>query len=241
MGDSLSFILIRNRRQEFYTPIRKLETTYKNSFCAGWLLKNSVRRLRWIAAVPVTIAVSACGNLIPRDDYPSAYPAAPMTGTCPDLSGTFENAGTRLGKTTVPSEPIWLSSLLLGPEVAPPGPQVSRVQIRGPAQGTLQIEALTADGAVAHSSMPIEAKADGFIHSKPYAAFLCDFYQGGGDVVVTNEPVTASGTKYEVAVRIYRAKDGSLVVAREEDHTDFLGQVDVWRKWYRFQQAPTNP
>jgi hypothetical protein len=53
--------------------------------------------------------------------------------------------------------------------------------------------------------------------------------------------VTLDGTKYEVAVRVYRAKDGSLVVAREEIHTDFLGELDIWRKWFRFPQVPGKP
>jgi len=55
---------------------------------------------------------------------------------------------------------------------------------------------------------------------------------------MTNEPITtAPKTKYEVAVRIYRAKDRSLVVAREHVHTDYFGGVDVTRQWFRFQQV----
>jgi hypothetical protein len=180
--------------------------------------------------------------MVPRDDYPSDYPAAPVTGTCPDLSGVFENAGTRLDKktTSASSNPMWLSSLVLAPGVVPSSANVTLLQIHGPAQGMLQLEALAADGAIAHSSsMTSATKADGFLHSEPFATFVCDWLQGGRNVVVTNEPVTESGRKYEVAVRIYRATDGSLVVAREEVHTDLLGQADVWRRWFRFQQSVT--
>lgn len=132
---------------------------------------------------------------------------------------------------------------MLAPGVIPSGTQVTSLQIRGPAQGLLQMDALSADGTVAHSSMPGAPEADGFAHSKPFSQFLCDVYQGGGNVVITNEPVIGAkkSSSYEVAVRVYRAKDGSLIVAREHIYTDFTGGVDVVRRWFRFQQVPATP
>ena len=196
---------------------------------------------RPVAVLLAVTGLSSCTDFVPRHDYPQEYPAAAQTGACPDLSGTFENAGTRLHKTSAPSDSILLSSLVLAPGVIASSAQVRSLKIFGPAQDLLQIEALTAEGAVAHSSLPIAPKADGFVHSKPLSAFACDVYQGGSNVIVTNEPVTLDGTTYEVAVRVYRAKDGSLVVAREEIHTDFLGELSIWRKWFRFPQVPGKP
>jgi hypothetical protein len=87
--------------------------------------------------------------------------------------------------------------------------------------------------------MPNAPEADGFVHSKPFSRFVCDMYQGGGNVVITNEPVTGAtkSSTYEVVVRIYRAKDGSLIVAREHVYSDYFGGSDVARQWFRFQQV----
>ena len=86
-------------------------------------------------------------------------------------------------------------------------------------------------------------EAYGFVHSKPFSSFLCDEYQGRGSVVITNEPVTGAtkSSTCEVAVRIYRAKDGSLVVARERVYQDPLYGVDVTHQWFRFEQVPAKP
>jgi hypothetical protein len=114
------------------------------------------------------------------------------------------------------------------------------LRIGGPAQGLLEIEALSVNATVAHASMPSAPEADGFVHSKPFSKFLCDVYQRGANVVITNEPVTGAtrGSTYEVAVRIYRAKDRSLIVAREYVYRDYVAGVDVARQWFRFQPVP---
>jgi len=196
-----------------------------------------------VAALLVMLGVSGCVVVAPRHDYPSEYPVAQSLGACPDLNGTFENAGTQLNQAaSAASGPIWLSNFLLAPKVIPSDAQVTSLQMRGPARGELQIEALTADGSVAHSNMSVAPKPDGFVHSKPFSGFLCEYYQGG-NVILTNEPVTGS-TKtppYEVAVRIYRAKDGSLIVARERIYADYFGGADVGREWFRFQQVRATP
>jgi hypothetical protein len=47
-------------------------------------------------------------------------------------------------------------------------------------------------------------------------------------------------SSYEAAVRIYRAADGSLIVAREDVHS-YLGANDILRYWYRFRQVEATP
>jgi hypothetical protein len=182
----------------------------------------------------------------PRHDYPSEYPVAQSIGQCADLNGTFENAGTELNKSqtaSAASDPILLSSLIMAPGLIPSGMQATALRISGPARSLLEIEALSADGTTIHASMRTAPEADGFVHSKPFASFLCDEYQGRGSVVITNEPVSGAtkSSTYEVAVRIYRAKDGSLVVARERVYQDSFYGVDVAHQWFRFQQVPANP
>lgn len=204
------------------------------------------------AALLVIVGLSACVDLVPSNDYPTEYPTAPMTGTCPDLSGTFENSGTLLkvctpidrthcksagNQASAPQPPTLLSNWLLAPAAVPSGAQVTSVRIRGPAQGQLQIEALTPDGTVAQSSIPIELNADGFVHSKPFSKFLCYVHENRSNVYITNEPPTAAKSSGdEFAVRLYRATDGSLVVARERITTS-MGMVDVLRGWYLFRQV----
>lgn len=200
-----------------------------------------------MAALLTIIGVSACvGVVAPRHDYPSEYPVAHPIGKCPDLNGTFENAGTPLYKSHTAGasgDPISLSTLLLAPAAIPSGTQVTTLQIGGPALGLLEIEALSGNATVAHASIHSAPEADGFVHSKPFSKFLCDVYQRGANVVITNEPVTGATktSTYEVAVRIYRAEDGSLVVARERVYQDHLYGVDVTRQWFRFQQVPAKP
>jgi len=211
------------------------------------LLKVSLSRARPVAALVVIVGLSACvGVVAPRHDYPSEYPVAQPIGKCPDLNGTIENVGTSLYKSHTagaPGDPVWLSTLMMVPALIPSGTQVTSLRIRGPALGLLEIEALSAEGTVAHASMPNAAEADGFVHSKPFSSFLCDEYQGRGSVVITNEPVTGAtkSSTCEVAVRIYRAKDGSLVVARERVYQDPLYGVDVTHQWFRFEQVPAKP
>jgi len=117
------------------------------------------------------------------------------------------------------------------------------LRISGPALGLLEIEALSAHGTIAHASMRSAPEADGFVHTKPFSSFVCDKYQGRGNVVITNEPVTGAtkSSTYEVVVRIYRAKDGSLVVVRERVYQDYLNGVDVTHQWFRFPQVPAKP
>ena len=207
----------------------------------------AARALVCVAALLIIIGVSACPYVVaPRHDYPSEYPVAQSIGQCADLNGTFENAGTVLDKSqtaSAASDPILLSTLIMAPGLIPSGTQATALRISGPASRLLEIEALSADGTTIHASMRSALEADGFVHSKPFSSFLCDEYQGRGSVVITNEPVigaTKSST-YEVVVRIYRAKDGSLVVARERVYQDPLYGVDVTHQWFRFQQVPAKP
>jgi hypothetical protein len=87
--------------------------------------------------------------------------------------------------------------------------------------------------------MPSAPEAWAFVHTKPFSSFVCD----GGNVVIINEPVTGAtkSSTYEVAVRFYRAKDGSLIVARERAYPAYLYGVDVERQWFRFQQVSVKP
>jgi len=201
------------------------------------------RALVWVASLLIIIGVSACPYVVaPRHDYPSEYPVAESIGQCANLNGTFENAGTGLNKSqtaSAPSDPILMSTLIMAPGLIPSGTQATTLRISGPALSLLEIEALSADRTIAHASMRSAPEAYGFVHSKPFSSFLCDMYQGRGSVVITNEPVTGAtkSSTYEVAVRMYRAKDGSLVVARERVYQDPLYGVDVAHQWFRFQEA----
>jgi len=134
-----------------------------------------------------------------------------------------------------------LSTLLLAPGIVPSGALVSRLQIRGPAMGSLDIEAQSAEGTVARSSLPNAPEAEAFIHSQPYSKYLCD-QSNGPNVMITIAPHSAGSaiSSYETAVRIYRATDGSLIVAREDVHS-YLGTNDVIRYWYRFPQVDPTP
>ena len=72
---------------------------------------------RWaVSSLLLIIGVSACVVVAPRHDYPKEYPLAESFGACPNLNGTFENAGARLSEAaSPPNGPILLSSLLLAP------------------------------------------------------------------------------------------------------------------------------
>jgi len=73
----------------------------------------------------------------------------------------------------------------------------------------------------------------GRVEGMPFSRFLC--YTD--HIIIYDEPES----KTEVPVRIYRAKDGSLVLAQE--HVD-AGAVFVSlapRKWFRFQEVPAKP
>jgi hypothetical protein len=191
-----------------------------------------------VSSLLLAIGVSACGAMAPRHDYPGQYPVAEGFGACPNLNGTFQDTGTLLGKSTsTTGESVLLSRLLLAPVVVPSTASVNSLQLHGPAQGLLLVDVLMAEGTVAHASIPTAAEADGFMDSKPFSSYVCDRAQGA-NLVVTNDPVTGStkSSNYKVVVRIYRAKDGSLIAARERIYTDFLG-VDVARQWFRFQEA----
>ena len=207
----------------------------------------AARALVCVAALLLIIGVSACPYVVaPRHDYPSEYPVAQSIGQCADLNGTFENAGTGLNKSqtaSAASDPILLSTLIMAPGLIPSGTQATTLRISGPALSLLEIEALSSNGTTIHASMRSAPEASGFVRSKPFSSFLCDEYQGRGSVVITNEPVTGAtkSSTYEVAVRIYRAKDGSLVVARERVYQDPLYGVDVTHQWFRFEQVPAKP
>ena len=98
--------------------------------------------------------LAACGPqvLVMGEKYPGEYPPAQGNGTCPDLGGMFENTGTPLNSSHTAGAPM-LSNLMLAPGIVPPGPLVTRLQIRGPALGLLDIEAQSAEGTVARSSI----------------------------------------------------------------------------------------
>src|SRR5262249_13303078 len=178
------------------------------------------------------MGLNACVDA-PRHDYPSGAPLAASEGLCQNLTGTFENAGSQLKTRYTSSDvrnPILLTSFLLSPGTVPSGAQVTALRIFGPYQGQLQIEALSAGGTVARASMPGGTDDTGFAHSKPFSRFLCYDNQ----IIIYDEPISTT----EVPLRIYRAKDGSLVVAQE--HVD-AGAVIVSvapRKWFQFQQVP---
>ena len=199
----------------------------------------AARALVCVAALLIIIGLSACPYVVaPRHDYPSEYPVAETIGECANLNGTFENAGTGLNKSQTASalsDAILLSTLMVAPGLIPSDAQATSLRISGPASGLLEIEALSADRTVAHVSMPSAREAGGFVHTKPFSSFVCN----GGNVVVINEPVTGAtkSATYEVAVRFYRAKDGSLIVARERVYQDYVYGVDVARQWFRFQQV----
>ena len=201
----------------------------KASRAGGWL----------VVAFAVLIGLDACGPQVLQlghSEYPSEYPVARSSGACPDLNGTFENTGTVLNLSHDASAPHardpMLSTVMLAPGLVPSDTQVIRVKIGGPAEGHLEITALSADKTVAQVNMPSAQKADAFIHSKPYSSFLCDS-RFGPNVIFTTEPHQTGGGNEE-AVRIYRASDGSLIVGREFVHS-YLGVNDVWRYWLRFR------
>lgn len=205
-----------------------------------------MRRLcRGVFALVCIAGLVACGPqvLVMGDKYPSEYPPAQGSGTCPDLGGTFENTGTPLNSShsaDTPSGPM-LSTLMLAPGIVPPGALVTSLQIRGPALGLLDIEAQGAEGTVARSSIPNALEAEAFIHSQPYSKYLCN-QSNGPNVMITNAPDSAGSmiSSYEAAVRIYRATDGSLIIAREHVHS-YLGANDILRYWYRFRQVEATP
>lgn len=196
----------------------------------------------FVACVPallIIISVSGCPYVVaPRHDYPSEYPVAQSNGACPNLNGAFENAGTELKKTRAASaagDATFLSALVLPPGLIPSETQVTSLRMSGPSQGLFEIEALSADRTVSHTSMPSAPNADGFVYGKPFSRFLCI----GGEVVITNEPVTGTtkSSTYAVAVKLYRAKDGSLILARERVYQDYIYGVDLAREWFRFEEA----
>ena len=205
-----------------------------------------MRRLCPRLLVLIGIAgLAACGPqvLVMGDKYPSEYPPAQGNGACPDLGGTFENTGTSLQSARTagaPSGPM-LSALMLAPGIVPPDALVTRLQIRGPESGILDIEAQSAEGSVARSSIPKAPEADAFIHSQPYSRYLCN-QSNGPNVMITNAPHSAGSTisSWEAAVRLYRATDGSLIVGTEDVHS-YLGANDVLRHWYRFRQVEATP
>jgi len=200
-----------------------------------------------VVAFLVLIGLSACGPQVLRlgPAYPSEYPVAQSSGACPDLNGTFENTGTILNQSHDAGPPSahdpMLSTLMLAPGLVPSDAQVVRLKIRGPAQGQLEITALSADKAVAQVNMPSAQEADAFIHSKPYSSFLCDS-RFGPNVIFTIEPPQKGSalSEYEGAVRLYRARDGSLIVEREFVHS-YLGTNDVLTGWLRFLPVEATP
>jgi len=209
-----------------------------------WIAKlSAARALVCVAALLIVIGLSACPYVYePRHDYPSEYPVAEPIGECANLNGTFENAGTGLNKSKTASalsDARLLSTLMLAPGLIPSDTQATTLRISGPALGLLEIEALSAGQTVSHVSMHSAPTVDGFIKTTPFANFVCF----GGTVAVTNDPVTDSKEKgkYLVIVRFRRAKDGSLIVARERVYQDYIYGVDIARQWFRFQQVSVKP
>ena len=192
-----------------------------------------------VVAFAVLIGLGACGPEVLQlgHEYPSEYPVARGSGACPDLNGTFENAGTVLNlshNANAPRAPDpMLSTLMLAPGLVPSDTQVIRMKIGGPAEGQLEITALSADKTVAQANMPSAREADAFILSKPYSSFLCDS-RFGPNVIFTTDSTGSVKSGYEEAVRLYRASDGSLIVGREFVHS-YLGVNDVFRYWLRFR------
>lgn len=190
-----------------------------------------------IAALLVALDLSACVSVVgPRHDYPSDVAAADWRSTsqCPIVTGRFENAGTWLTvsrTSTAQVDPIFLTSFILAPGTIPSGAEVTTLELLqtfSADQSLLQIKATSTNATVAEATIPGNREIDAFQDSKPFSRFLCD----GNNLVVYSERNSLN----DVAVRLYRGKDGSLILARERiQRGTFVVQYE--REWFRFQQA----
>ena len=183
-------------------------------------------KLRLAIAFPAMIALGACvsNHRHPPPGFLSEYPAAELHGRCADLTGVFNNVGTRLGNQTSETVPT-LSSLLLALKHVPADANVTSLRILGPQGTRLEVEALSAEAEIARMS---------FVSTwtlRNREQFSCQ-----GRYVVITLPSYYHG--YTKGMLLYRATDGSLIVHLHEAGAIVFPVPDFSTKddWIRFLQ-----